>query len=82
MKHRKYQEQYRHIPNRNKTVRNTFSSYLQQVCVNKLRAPHARGLVELRLKQNGNVLGGGRLLVGQAGLGLAQLWRLDTGVTV
>lgn len=63
-------------------MRNTFSSYLQQVCVNKLRAPHARGLVELWLKQNGNVLGGGGLLVGQAGLGLAQLWRLDTGVTV
>lgn len=52
------------------------------MCVNKLGAPHAGGLVELGLKQNGNVLGGGGLLISQAGLGLAQLWCLYPRVTV
>lgn len=63
-------------------MRKAFPGYLQQVCVNELRAPQARRLVELRLKQNGNVLGGGGLLVGQAGLRLAQFRGLDTRVTV
>ena len=56
--------------------------YLQQVCVNELGASHARWLVELGLKQNGNVLGGGRLLIGQTGLRLAQLRCLHARIAV
>lgn len=54
---------YTHIKQESKGEKG-FSGYLQQVCVNELRAPQARRLVELRLKQNGNVLGGGGLLIG------------------
>lgn len=59
-----------------------FSAYLQQVSVNELGASHARGLVELWLKQNGNVLGGGGLLISQTRLRLAQLRCLDTRIAV
>ncbi|TNN39784.1 hypothetical protein EYF80_050053 [Liparis tanakae] len=56
--------------------------YLQQVRVDELGAPHAGGLVELRLEQDGDVLRRRRLLVRQAGLRLAELLRLDAGVAV
>lgn len=59
-----------------------WAGYLQQVCVNELGSSHARGLVELWLKQNGNVLGGRGLLIGQVGLRLAQLWCLHTRIAV
>lgn len=65
-----------------KCQREIFPDYLQQVCVNELGAPHTRGLVELWLKQNGNVLGGGGLLIGQTRLRLAQLRCLDAGIAV
>lgn len=59
-----------------------WAGYLKQVCVNKLGASHARGLVELRLEQNGNVLGGWWLLIGQVRLRLPQLRCLHTRVAV
>lgn len=56
--------------------------YLQQVCVNELGASHSRRLVELWLKQNGNVLSGGGLLIGQIRLRLAQLRCLHARIAV
>lgn len=58
------------------------SGYLQQMCINELGPSHARGLVELWLKQNGNVLSGGRLLISQTGLRLAQLRGLHARIAV
>lgn len=58
------------------------SGYLQQVCFDELGPSHAWGLVELWLKQNGNVLGGGGLLISQTGLGLPQLRGLHTRIAV
>ena len=55
---------------------------LQQVSIYELGGSHARGLVELGLKQDGDMLRGGGLLVGQAGLRLAQLRALHPGVAV
>ena len=52
------------------------------MCVHKLGATHARGLVKLRLKQDGDVLGVGGLLEGHAGLRLAQIRGLHPGVAV
>lgn len=58
------------------------SGYLQQVSVHQLGGSHTRGLVELWFKQYGNVLSGGRLLIGQAGLRLSQVGALHARITV
>lgn len=52
------------------------------MCVDELGTSHAGGLVELGLKQNRNVLGGGGLLISQIRLRLAQLRCLHTCIAV